>query len=241
MDYEQHILKECRDWQHEIMKKRSTLFGRAGKSVQNKINEKIPQKVHDIVTESIKGMVQSMLYGSDFLTRRGPIFDMPLEEREERVENKIVNYRRTATAEGAGTGFGGLWWGLADFPMLLSIKMKFLYDTAGLYGFDVKDYRERLFLLYIFQVAFSSDDKRIEAFLKLRNWPDSVQTYTSLKELDWQQFQQEYRDYIDLAKLLQLVPGLGAIVGGIANYRFLGHLGETAMNAYRMRILDFED
>ncbi|HEX7064043.1 MAG TPA: EcsC family protein [Bacillales bacterium] len=241
MDYEQQILKECRNWQHEIMKKRSSLFGRAGKSVQNKINEKIPQKVHDIVTESIKGMVQSMLYGSDFMSRRGPVFDMPLKEREQRVENKIVNYRRTATAEGAGTGFGGLWWGLADFPMLLSIKMKFLYDTAGLYGFDVKDYRERLFLLYIFQVAFSSDEKRIEAFLKLRNWPESIQTYTSLKELDWQQFQQEYRDYIDLAKLFQLIPGLGAIVGGIANYRFLGHLGETAMNAYRMRILDFDD
>jgi hypothetical protein len=58
-----------------------------------------------------------------------------------------------------------------------------------------------------------------------------------VKELDWRTFQQEYRDYIDLIKLLQMVPGLGAIVGAFANYRLTEHLGETAMNAYRLRIL----
>lgn len=237
MNYEERVYRECLDWQYEIMKKRSSLFGRAGKSVQNKINEKIPQKVHNVVSESVKGMVQTVLYGSDVTSQRGPIRDMPLKQREEQVEEKITKYKRTAAAEGAGTGFGGLWWGLADLPMLLGIKMKFLYDTAGLYGFDIKDVRERLYMLYIFQTAFSSDEKRIDAFLTLKNWPESISAYTSLNELDWQAFQLEYRDYIDLAKLFQLIPGFGAIVGGIANYRFLDHLGTTAMNAYRMRLL----
>lgn len=238
MKYEEKAREECIDWQHEIMKKRSSIFGQAGKFVQKKINEKIPQKVHDVITNSVKGMVQSMLYGSNVASRRGPITDMTLEDREKLVKEKITKYRSTAAAEGAGTGFGGLWWGLADFPLLLGIKMKFLYDVAGIYGFDIHDFRERLYLLYIFQVAFSSDQKRVDTFLKLRNWPDSVSAYSSLDEMDWQEFQLEYRDYIDLAKLLQLIPGFGAIVGGIANYRFLDHLGETAMNAYRMRLLD---
>lgn len=238
--YENQALQECIDWQHDMMKQRSSIFERTGKSIQNKINEKIPQKVHDAITVSIKGMVQSVLQGSDFVTRREPITDLSFEEREHLIKKKINNYKRTAAAEGAGTGAGGLWWGLADFPLLLGIKMKFLYDAAGVYGFDMKDYRERLYVLYIFQTAFSSDTKRINAFLKLKNWPESVSAYSSLKDLDWQSFQQEYRDYIDLAKLFQLVPGLGAIVGAYANYRFLDHLGETAMNAYRMRLLDTE-
>jgi hypothetical protein len=59
--------------------------------------------------------------------------------------------------------------------------------------------------------------------------PDKVE------EFDWRVFQQEYRDYIDLAKMAQLVPVIGAAVGAIANYKLIAQLGETAMNCYRMR------
>jgi hypothetical protein len=45
----------------------------------------------------------------------------------------------------------------------------------------------------------------------------------------------EYRDTIDVAKLFQLVPGIGAPVGAYVNHRFTYRLGTTAMNAYRMR------
>jgi hypothetical protein len=33
-----------------------------------------------------------------------------------------------------------------------------------------------------------------------------------------------------------LVPGIGAVVGAVANYHLLDHLGETAMNCYRLRL-----
>jgi hypothetical protein len=54
---------------------------------------------------------------------------------------------------------------------------------------------------------------------------------------DWRRFQQEYRDYIDLAKLMQLVPGIGAAVGVYVNHKLTRQLGNTAMNAYRTRAL----
>jgi hypothetical protein len=57
-----------------------------------------------------------------------------------------------------------------------------------------------------------------------------------INEFDWRTFQQEYRDYIDLAKMAQLVPVIGAPVGAIVNYKLLKKLGLTAMNAYRMRL-----
>lgn len=53
--------------------------------------------------------------------------------------------------------------------------------------------------------------------------------------IDWRRFQQEYRDYIDLAKLAQLIPIVGAPIGAVVNYRLLDQLGEAAINAYRMR------
>ncbi|MEX0635911.1 MAG: EcsC family protein, partial [Ferruginibacter sp.] len=57
-----------------------------------------------------------------------------------------------------------------------------------------------------------------------------------IHQFDWRNFQQEYRDYIDLAKLAQMIPVVGAAVGLVVNYRLLKKLGETATNAYRMRL-----
>jgi hypothetical protein len=56
-----------------------------------------------------------------------------------------------------------------------------------------------------------------------------------MSEFDWRTFQLEYRDYIDIAKLLQLVPFIGAPVGAYVNHRLTEKLGKAAMNAYRLR------
>jgi hypothetical protein len=53
---------------------------------------------------------------------------------------------------------------------------------------------------------------------------------------DWRTFQQEYRDYMDIAKMLQLVPGIGAVVGAYANFKLMDELGYTVKNAYRLRL-----
>ena len=81
-------------------------------------------------------------------------------------------------------------------------------------------------------MAFSSDDKREETLKIIENWE---QEKLRLQDIDWQTFQQEYRDYIDLVKMLQLVPGIGAAVGAYANYKLLDRLGEVAIFAYRIR------
>lgn len=97
--------------------------------------------------------------------------------------------------------------------MLLSIKIKLLYEIASIYGFDTKDYKERLYILNIFQLAFSSQNHVNTIFKKMEDFDEFKDTLSDdINEFDWRNFQQEYRDYIDLAKLLQLVPGIGAFV-----------------------------
>ncbi len=68
----------------------------------------------------------------------------------------------------------------------------------------------------------------------------AIETWDTEEEnhMDWEKFQTEYRDYIDLAKMLQLVPIIGALVGAYANYQLLQRLGEVTMNCYRMRLLN---
>ncbi|MCI4139951.1 EcsC family protein, partial [Bacillus vallismortis] len=59
--------------------------------------------------------------------------------------------------------------------------------------------------------------------------------------IDWRVFQQENRDYIDIIKLMQLLPGVGAAVGGIANYKLLSQLGETARHVFHLRMVKETD
>jgi uncharacterized protein (DUF697 family) len=56
--------------------------------------------------------------------------------------------------EGGITGAGGILLGFADFPMLIGIKIKLLFDVASVYGFNIKDYKERIYLLHIFELTF---------------------------------------------------------------------------------------
>lgn len=232
-DYEIKVQDELRIWKRKITK-RSSLFNKISKQAQMKINGLIPEKAHQVITESIKNMVKATLVGSNMITNKHQAVGKNLHERDELLKEKLSTYRKTAVIEGAGTGAGGILLGLADFPLLLSIKMKFLFESASIYGFDTDEYEERLFILHVFQLAFSSDEKRKETLHIIENWEEQK---LFLIDMDWRVFQQEYRDYIDLVKMLQLIPGFGAVVGAYANYNLLDQLGETAMNAYRIRFL----
>ncbi|MCT4594785.1 MAG: EcsC family protein [Anaeromicrobium sp.] len=235
-NYEEKAIGELSIWQRKMSKKPS-IRSRIAKGMQNKVNNIIPDKVHGVITGAIKNMVKVVLAGSKFITKE-PLTMVSLEEAENLVRQKLKFYKKAATVSGAGTGVGGILIGLADFPILLSLKMKFLFDTATLYGFDVRDYRERLYILYVFQLAFSSDEKRIEVYEQMVHWDSYVKKLPLSMELfDWKTFQQEYRDYMDLAKMFQLLPGIGAIVGAYANYKLMDKLEETAINAYRLRLL----
>ncbi|QJW90641.1 EcsC family protein [Spirosoma taeanense] len=234
--YETYIRTELMRWQ-ESMQKPPSGFGRFSSTVQRRINRIIPKRVHQAITATIKQMTRLVLFGADYLNRP-PTLDLSLSQCEATAVNRINFYRRASAAEGGVTGAGGLLLGLADFPILLGLKMKMLFEIAAIYGYSGRDYRERIYILYIFQLAFSSQERRQAVYRHLADWPEhSRQLPEDINQFDWQTFQQEYRDYIDLAKMAQLVPGIGAAVGLVVNYRLVGQLGRTAMNAYRMRWL----
>jgi len=235
MFYEQQALKELKTWQKK-MSRNSSMVDKLSKAMQNRVNRIIPEKVHRAITVTIKQMVRGVLFGATFV---GPKTSnmISLQQTEEVVRKRIDFYKKTAAAEGGITGAGGILLGLADFPILLSLKLKLLFDIAALYGYDVKEYKERLYILHIFQLAFSNQQYRRNVFEQMKDWNEkSKQLPSDIHSFDWRNFQQEYRDYIDLAKLAQLIPGIGAVVGFVVNYRLINKLGETAINAYRMRL-----
>lgn len=232
--YENSAYQELLFWQRKIQKKPS-FTNQLAKNIQTRINSYIPEKVHKGITVTIQKMVEGVLFGAKY-TNPDIRTDGSLQLREALVKERIEFYRKTASAEGAITGAGGILLAFADFPLLIGIKLKLLFEIAALYGYDVRNYKERVYILYIFQLAFSSQQGRNEVYKHIQNWQGYSSTLPdNVSEFDWRSFQQEYRDYIDLAKMAQLIPVIGAAVGAVVNYRLINQLGETAMMCYRMR------
>ncbi|QEC51046.1 EcsC family protein [Anseongella ginsenosidimutans] len=234
--YEEQALRQLGKWQAD-MQAHPSFTSKVSGNIQGRINRAIPEKVHEVITTSIRQMTRAVFYGAGFANPK-PLKNASLRVREHRVQGRIRFYRNAATAEGALTGAGGILLGLADFPLWLALKMKLLFEISALYGFDVSDYRERLYMLHIFQLTFSNQQQRNKVYATLADWEGYLQSLPQdINAFDWRSFQQDYRDYIDIAKLIQLIPGIGAVAGAYVNHRLTEKLGDYAMNAYRLRLI----
>ncbi|MCL2719544.1 MAG: EcsC family protein [Lachnospiraceae bacterium] len=231
--YHKQIEKELDKWYAKVitppkpLKKKTT-------DLQLKARKLIPGKVQDSITAIVRTLIKAVMHGSGYAPKTSEYLGLSLAESDYLILRSFQNYKKVAVSGGVLTGAGGFITGLADLPTLVGVKINFLFKCATLYGFDVNDQNERLFILYIFQLAFSNHEHRLHCFNKLVEWGDEID---ESEKIDWETFQLEYRDYLDIAKLLQLIPIIGAPAGAIANNSLMETLCENAMNVYRMRIL----
>ncbi len=126
MYYDQTALDSLKIWQKKMLG-RPSVMSRMTKGVQEKINKVIPEKIHKAITGAIKQMVRAVLFGAMHTTsklERGLL----LRDVETKVNSRIEFYKNTAAAEGGITGATGFVGSLADFPILLGLKMKMLFD-----------------------------------------------------------------------------------------------------------------
>ncbi len=240
MNYEHKVLKEIADWEQKMFKPPGVLE-KTSKTIGKRINHWIPPKVHSIITTTIRSIVRTALFGAEYTPSR-PVQNTPeLESTDQDAKELFALYQKVAVAEGAGTGAGGIMLNMVDFPALIAIKMKFLFELSHVYGYNTKDFSERVFILKVFQMTFSGPENRARLLDSIKHWHLEKEQWTSDAEysrnMDWETFQIEYRDAIDFRKMLQMLPGIGAIAGAWANYTILEELREFAMNAYRLRRL----
>ena len=227
------VRAEVAAWRARVLK-RPGLWDKATRGTQDRINSIIPERVHQVITAGVEAMTKGILFGSDVLQARpGRRGTLAASELKARAAIKV--YRNTASVEGGVAGAGGFVLAAADFPALMAIKVRMLADIVAAYGWGGGSLRERLFVLHIFHLAFASARRRPEALADLERWIADVDQPQAFADYDWRTFQIEYRDHIDLAKMAQLIPVVGAPIGAVVNWRLVERLGETAIMACRMR------
>jgi hypothetical protein len=229
--YELEVQKDLARFKKKIDAK-SNIFTKISQGAQEQFRKLVPKKLQDAVTAAFEKFITIFIAGTEMFGFKENTEGMTLSERDYLVLKEFEKYSKKAVFEGAATGAAGFFVGLADLPALLGIKIAFLARASKLYGYNPDSPSERLFILYVFQLAFSGTKHQQYCYETIQNWDNE-----SVHELDWERLQVEYRDYLDIAKMLQMVPYIGSSIGAIANEKLMKQLLDCTMNSYRMRLL----
>jgi uncharacterized protein (DUF697 family) len=234
MDYETLVKKELALWEKKMLKNTGVIEG-FSRDIQKKIDSYIPQKIHTSISKSMEIAIKSILAGINLIP-----FDSKkltwahyatLAQKDREVSRIIKKYKKLAAATGAGTGLGGILSMAIDYPALISLELKILQEIARIFGYDIRERKERIYLLKVFILAFSSDLCRKRTYLEVINYENVP------SDVVWQELYHEYKETTDFKKMLQIIPGFGAVIGAWANYSLIDELGETARNCYRLRTI----
>jgi len=237
VDYETQVKKELDQWERKILKDIGVIEG-FSRDMQKKIDAYIPQRIHTSISKTMEVAIKSVLGGINLIPVnknmlvKARLKTLPQLDRE--IDGIISRYKKLAAATGAGTGLGGILSLAVEYPALISLELKMLQEIARAFGYDIREQNERIYLLKIFILAFSADCCRKRTYLEILKFKKTMNS-AKAPEIDWQELYHEYKEKVEFKKMLQIIPGFGAIIGAWANYGLIDGLGETARNCYRLR------
>ena len=173
------------------------------------------------------------------------IFTLDLEEADKVCGFLAAKYKIIATIEGGVTGAAGLPGIPPDIIALISINQRAIGEFATYYGFDISSQHERLFALNILGLASSPNDAAKQvAMAQLVRIAKDVARKKVWKDLEKNSFvkiiQLVARSLgirLTKAKLAQVVPVTGAVVGGGFNAYYTNKVCDAAFYLYRERFL----
>jgi len=156
-----------------------------------------------------------------------------------------AKYKGLALAEGAATGAVGLPGIPADVAALITLNLRAIGEYATYCGFDVTLQPERLFIMNTLGYASSPTDaskqvamaqlvKIAQEVAKRRTWAE-LQKSTFTKVI--QTLAKSLSVRLTKAKLAQVIPVTGALVGGGFNAYYTSKVCDAAFYLYRERFL----
>jgi hypothetical protein len=225
------------------------------------VAEQAPDVVARAITDAVQGSLYALQDAADWLTRDEALFaelrekghsvatirevrTVPIEVLDEVSSSSMAGGKILAGLEGAGTGAGGLILIAADVPAVMTLNLRFIAQIAHTYGFETSSQEERAFALNLHGAA-SADHATKTAFLNnLNKIAMDVARGRAWKDLGEHGFVGLARKVAQLIgtsltkkKLAQLIPIVGAVVGGGVNYAYTHQNLEAARMMYRKRWL----
>lgn len=170
---------------------------------------------------------------------------LDLEHVDSVVEGLKRKYTALAAAEGTATGLAGLAGIVPDLIALVSINLRAAGEYATYCGFDISAPEERLYafemLNYVAQPSNKAKEFTFAPAMRVASRAARIQSMQTLEQLGLSAALQRAAKALGLkltgAKLAQVVPVAGAVVGGGFNAYYTSNVCTTAYNLYRERFL----
>jgi hypothetical protein len=184
-------------------------------------------------------------FGHTKINKKGDVHSLDLEDVDRVVAWLDAKYKGLALAEGAGAGALGLPAIAPDLIALIAMNLRAIGEYATYYGFDIHRQEERLFAMNVLGLASSPNDaSKGLAMAQLVRIAQDVAKKRSWKELEKHAFVQVIQQIakalgvrLTKAKLAQIVPISGAVIGGGFNAYFTSKVCDAAYYLYRERFL----
>ena len=262
-DYELKVLNEIHEWKNPS----ENVISRISKVINYPIDKgyelvnKVPG-VEFAIEKSMGGIVNLINEGAQWSVRNeaiyeefrkngyninygNDIFSLDLNHVDKVVGLLDAKYKVIAASEGAVTGAVGLLGIPADIIALLGLNLRAIGEYATYYGFDIKIQHERLFALNILGLASGPSDaskqismaqliKISQDVAKKKTW-DQLNEHLYVKIIG--NISNKLGQRLTKAKLAQIVPATGAIIGAGFNAYYTNKVCESAYYLYRERFL----
>ena len=173
------------------------------------------------------------------------IEDLTVEQIREVARGLDTKYRIAATGEGVVTGALGPVGAPMDLPLLVGLALRASNEYATYFGFDIETDEEKCYVMALLAVACAvTDDAKQETLREItrvalalagdRSGSDAQRRMT--KDLV-EKIAEALVMRLAKGKLAQVVPIVGAAIGGGYNLRFIGEVCRTAEMLYAERWL----
>lgn len=183
--------------------------------------------------------------GHEHILTLDNISELKLQDVDKTVGWLAAKYKSLALAEGAGAGAAGIAGIAIDIPALIALNLRAIGEYATYYGFDIERQEERLFAFNILALSSSpldaSKNIAMAQLVKISQQVAKKQTWKQLEQHAFVKIIQQIASSIGVkitkAKLAQIIPVAGAVVGGGFNAYFTSNVCDAAYYLYRERFL----
>jgi hypothetical protein len=173
------------------------------------------------------------------------IEDLELDELVDVLGRLSLKYQTLAAAEGAAAGVAGALGIALDIPALVTLSLRAINEHATYFGFDIETQEEECYALLVLSVAATvTDSARQEALSDITEIGKSMASHSRPNQSDRKLTAELVKKVAEAlvvrlakGKLAQVVPILGAAVGGGYNTVFLTEVCRTAKALYSERWL----
>lgn len=173
------------------------------------------------------------------------LVQLDLEQVDRMIGWLGAKYKGLSLTEGAGFGAMGLPGIPLDVIAIVTLNLRAIGEYATYCGFDLSSQHERLFAMNVLGLASSpTDTAKTVAMAQLVKIAQDVAKKKAWKELEKQAFVTIIKQIakavgirLTKAKLAQMIPVAGAIVGGGFNAYFTSRVCDAAYFLYRERFL----